>query len=133
MWYSNRFSIIIDKESIKPIWFLGFSGLDVFIMCGGFFIAYYPLKLIFNELVGVAVGIGVFVILGFLLIEMPDHLSIIQHIQMWYSYRFKEPREFFYIPKSEVNKSEKQELDKETLEWMEYKNMIQANREKRMY
>ena len=65
--------------------------------------------------------------LGFLLIEMPNHLSILQHIQMWYEYHYKKPKEYFYIPKSQIVKKDVI-TDEETLEWMEYQEMIQKNR-----
>lgn len=125
MW--NKLYIIIDKKSVKPLLIWKFSGKDITIMVMGFCFGFFPFKTLFGDLYGFVAGISLFCMLGFLLIEMPNHLSILQHIQMWYEYHYKKPKEYFYIPKSQIVKKDVI-TDEETLEWMEYQEMIQKNR-----
>ena len=78
--------------------------------------------------IGLIMGAAMFALVGVLLVEMPDHLSIIQHIQMWYNYRYKQPKEYFYIPKERTHGTVKTNFDEDSKEWIEYQNMIQENR-----
>lgn len=125
MW--NKLYIIIDKKSVKPLLFWKFSGKDIIIMVIGFCFGYFPVKTFFGDLIGLTTGLALFAILGFLLIEMPNNLSILQHVQKWYEYHYKKPKEYFYIPKSKIIKKEVV-TDQETLEWMEYQDMVQKNK-----
>jgi len=125
MW--NKVYIIIDKKNVKPQFIWKFSGGDIIIMGVGSLLAYFPTRAFLGELIALVLGIAIFVILGFLLIEMPNHLSILQHIQMWYNYNYSSPKEYFYIPKSEMIKKEKVR-DKGEQDWLEYQEMIDQNR-----
>lgn len=126
MW--NKLYIIIDKDSIKPLVFWKFSASDLVIMCIGFCFGYFPFKALVGDFVGFCIGVIFFSILGFLFLEMPNHLTILQHLQMFYSYKYKMSKEYFYIPTTEIQKIDKEELDKETIEWNEYQKMIRENR-----
>ena len=125
MW--NKLYIIIDKKSSKPLLFWKFSGKDIVFMVIGFCIGFFPCKFLMNDLVGLVIGGGLFVIVGFMLVEMPDHLNIIEHLKMWYDYTYKKPKEYFYIPISEIKKKTIVESN-ESIEWLEYQDMIQKNR-----
>ena len=81
-----------------------------------------------THFIGLIMGVAMFALVGVLLVEMPDHLSIIQHIQMWYNYRYKQPKEYFYIPKERTHGTVKTNFDEDSKEWIEYQNMIQENR-----
>ena len=125
MW--NKLYIIIDKKSIKPMLFWKFSGKDLVWLVIAFTIGFFPCKVLANDLVAIVIGIGLFVITGFLLVEMPDHLSILEHLKMWYDYTYNKPKEYFYIPVSEIKKTTKIEKN-ESVEWLEYQSMIRNNR-----
>lgn len=125
MW--NKVYIIIDKKNVKPQFIWKFSGGDIIIMGVGSLLGYFPIRAFLGELIALVIGIAIFVILGFLLIEMPNHLSILQHIQMWYNYNYSSPKEYFYIPKSEMVKKEKVK-DQGEQDWLEYQEMIDQNR-----
>lgn len=127
MW-RNKIYIIIDKDSVKPILFWRFSGGDIVVMVVGFCIGFWPVKALFGDMIGLLAGMTIFIILGFLLMEMPNHLSILEHIKMFYEYKYKMPHEYFYIPKSIVNRLKQEVVDEETLEWNEYQRMIEENR-----
>ena len=124
----NKTTIIVDKESVKPNLIWKFSGLDCVFMVAGYLVVYYPVKFFFNDFIGLIMGVAMFALVGVLLVEMPDHLSIIQHIQMWYNYRYKQPKEYFYIPKERTHGTVKTNPDEDSKEWLEYQNMIQENR-----
>lgn len=126
MW--NKLYIIIDKKSVKPILIWKFSGKDLVIMSIAFVIGYFPCTFLFDELVGMVIGSGLFIIVGFLLVELRNHLSILQHIQMWYKYQYKSPKEYFYIPTSEIVETEKNKVSDDSIEWLEYQEMIKKNR-----
>lgn len=126
MW-NNKIYIIINKDSVKPILFWRFSGSDIVIMVIGFCVGFWPTKAFFGDMIGLLVGASVFIVFGFLLMEMPNHLSILDHIKMFYEYKYKTPHEYFYIPKSR-NHVKQNVIDDETLEWNEYQRMIQENR-----
>lgn len=125
MW--NKVYIIIDKKNVKPQFIWKFSGGDIIIMGVGSLLGYFPTRAFLGELIALVIGIAIFVILGFLLIEMPNHLSILQHIQMWYNYNYSSPKEYFYIPKSEMIMKEKVK-DQGEQDWLEYQEMIDQNR-----
>ena len=125
MW--NKLYIIIDKKSIKPMLVWKFSGKDLIWMVIAFTLGFFPCKFLANDLVAIIIGSGLFAITGFLLVEMPDHLSILQHLKMWYDYMYNEPKEYFYIPVSEVKKDTKIEKS-ESKEWIEYQSMVRENR-----
>jgi len=125
MW--NKVYIIIDKKNVKPQFIWKFSGGDIIIMGVGSLLGYFPTRAFLGELIALVIGIAIFVILGFLLIEMPNHLSILQHIQMWYNYNYSSPKEYFYIPKSEMIKKEEVK-DQGEQDWLEYQEMIDQNR-----
>lgn len=127
MW--NKLYIIIDKKSTKPILIWKLSGQDIVVMVIGFCVGFFSTKLFFNDLIALVVGSAFFIVLGFLLLELSNHLSILQHIQKWYRYRYHSPMEYFYIPKSEIKKEKKQNSI-ESLEWQEYQDMIERNRKK---
>ena len=78
MW--NKVYIIIDKKNVKPQFIWKFSGGDIIIMGVGSLLGYFPTRAFLGELIALVIGIAIFVILGFLLIEMPNHLSILQHL-----------------------------------------------------
>ncbi len=126
MW--NKLYIIIDKKSVKQILIWKFSGSDIAIMVVAFCVGYFPCQILFNELVGMVLGAGLFITVGFLLIELRNHLSILQHVQMWYKYRYQTPHEYFYIPETEIIKVEENEKSEEALEWEEYQDMVNRNK-----
>lgn len=125
MW--NKLYIIIDKRSVKPLLIWQFSGFDIVIMVVSFLIGYVPCRVIFDEFVGMVIGVGLLTIAGVMLIELSNHLSILQHIQMWYRYNFKEPKEYFYIPTTEIYKPIKI-VDDEVMQWNDYRETVQRNR-----
>ena len=127
MW--NKLYIIIDRKSTKPILIWKFSLKDIIYMCISYLVGFVPFKLLENEFAGMILGTGLFCIMGFLLIDMPDHLSILEHLKMWYAYEYKKPKEYFYIPETQIVQAEK-EQDDESIEWMKYQEEIKMNQYK---
>lgn len=125
MW--NKLYIIIDRKSTKPQLIWKFSLKDIVYMCIAFLVGYVPFKIAGDEFAGMLFGTGLFCIMGFLLIDLPDHLSVIEHLKMWYDYEYRKPKEYFYIPESEILKKE-EEQDQESMEWFEYQEMIKENK-----
>ena len=111
----NVLTIIIDRASVKPILWWRFSGKDSLTMGAGFLIGFYPTKAVTDDLVGLIAGGVIFILLGILLVEMPNHLSIYDHIKKWYKYKFKDPEAYYYIPQNlyDINQNQNEE-DKDT-------------------
>jgi hypothetical protein len=61
----NKTTIIVDKESVKPILIWKFSGMDCLYMAVGYLVVYYPVKYFFNDLIGLVMGAAMFCSLVF--------------------------------------------------------------------
>lgn len=124
---NNKVYIIVNRESTKALLLWVFSGKDILYITLSYLIVYFPLRAFGDELIALIFGIAFAVITGFLLIDMPDGLSIVEHVKKWYLYNYKEIKEYFYIPSSEIKHSE-QIVDQETQDWQEYMKMINKNK-----
>lgn len=116
----NKLYIIVERASVKSQLIWKFSGGDVVIMGIGFLIFFTLGRAIGNELIALVLGSAVFVIIGFLLVEMPNHLSILEHIKKCYRYYFKTPKSFFYIPEEMKRKENDMDEEEEDSEWIEF-------------
>lgn len=123
----NKVYIIVDKESVKPLFIWKFSGTDIVIMVIGFLFGFYITKAFFDEFYRLIIGGGFAVSLGLLLLEMPDHLSIIQHFVKWYKYRYNQQKVYYYIPKNEISKSDLMPASDEEEEWKLFEETVRQN------
>lgn len=123
----NKLYIIVERASVKSLMFWKFSGGDVVIMGFGFLVFFAIGRGLFDELVGLVLGLGIFIIIGFLLVEMPNHLSILEHIKKCYRYYFKTPKAYYYIPKDvRTTRSTNVDEEEEDPEWIEFQNRMKG-------
>ncbi|MCF0105627.1 MAG: hypothetical protein HUJ76_04845 [Parasporobacterium sp.] len=122
----NKVYIIVDKKSVKPLLIWLFSGSDLIVISAGFLAVFYGSKLFVSEIYGLMMALCVAACIGLLLIEMPDHLSILQHLQMWYRYMNSE-KTYYYIPKSEIERIDIIPADNEDEEWIRFREEVERN------
>lgn len=123
----NKVYIIVDKESVKPLFIWKFSGSDIVIMVIGFLIGFYGTKAFSEDIYGLIIGSGIAVSIGLMLLEMPDHLSIIQHLIKWYNYRYRQQKVYYYFPKSEISRHDLMPSSSEEEEWINFEETIRRN------
>ena len=124
---NNKVYIIVNRESTKALLLWVFSGKDILYITLSYLIVYFPLRTFGDELIALIFAVAFAIITGFLLIDMPDGLSIVDHVKKWYRYNYKEIKEYYYIPHSEIEHTE-EIIDQETQDWKEYMSMINRNK-----
>lgn len=123
----RKLYIIVERASVKSLMFWKFSGGDIVIMGIGFLVFFALGRLLFGEAIGLVFGLSVFIIIGFLLVEMPNHLSILEHIKKCYRYYFKIPKNYYYIPENtrpEVKVNN--DFEEEDAEWIAFQNRMKG-------
>ncbi|MDQ0361563.1 hypothetical protein [Breznakia pachnodae] len=93
----NNYKIIIDSGKSKQKIFIVFDLPEAAIVLAVFIASYYLLsEFILSPIMPFVIAIGIAFIIGFMFIEMPNHLSIWEHIKLVVNYFFKEPKAYYY-------------------------------------
>mgnify|MGYP000031519964 FL=1 len=103
----NSLKIIINKGKKKEK-FLFFLSLDqIFKITILFLVTFYVSKKLIGEFYALIVGFGVIAFYAVLCFDLPDHLSMSEHIKLAFNFYTKQPKNYLYY--KEVNVQEKEE------------------------
>lgn len=95
----DKYKIIVDSGKTKEKIFLLFSLKEGFIILGTMIVIYFLLDKLIGGVLPFVIGVGFAIIVGFMFIEMPNHLNIWQHVQLVLNYFMKTPKAYYYYIK----------------------------------
>lgn len=99
----DKYKIVVDSGKTKEKIFLLFSLKEGFIILGTMIVIYFLLEKLIGGILPFVIGVGFAIIVGFMFVEMPNHLNIWQHVQLLLHYFMKTPKAYYYyIRKTKV-------------------------------
>ena len=100
----NSLKIIINKGKKKEK-FLFFLSLDqIFKITILFLVTFYVSKKLIGEFYALIVGFGVIAFYAVLCFDLPDHLSMSEHIKLAFNFYTKQPKNYLYYKEVKILK-----------------------------
>ena len=104
----NSLKIIINKGKKKEK-FIFFLSIDqVFIIAIIFIATFYISKKLIGEFYALMIGFGSMAFYAVLCFELPDHLSMMEHIKLFFNFLTNQPKNYLYYKEINIEKEEEE-------------------------
>ena len=104
----NSLKIIINKGKRKEK-FIFFLSIDqVFIIAIIFIATFYISKKLIGEFYALMIGFGSMAFYAVLCFELPDHLSLMEHIKLFFNFLRNQPKNYLYYKEINIEKEEEE-------------------------
>ena len=104
----NSLKIIINKGKKKEK-FIFFLSIDqVFKITIIFLATFYISKKLIGEFYALMIGFGAMAFYAVLCFELPDHLSMLEHIKLFFNFLTNQPKNYLYYNEINVEKEEEE-------------------------
>ena len=104
----NSLKIIINKGKKKEK-FIFFLSIDqVFKITIIFLATFYISKKLIGEFYALMIGFGAMAFYAVLCFELPDHLSMLEHIKLFFNFLTNQPKNYLYYKEINVEKEEEE-------------------------
>ena len=104
----NSLKIIINKGKKKEK-FIFFLSIDqVFKITIIFLATFYISKQLIGEFYALMIGFGAMTFYAVLCFELPDHLSMLEHINLFFNFLTNQPKNYLYYKEINVEKEEEE-------------------------
>ncbi|RGH99734.1 hypothetical protein DW704_11135 [Coprobacillus sp. AM26-5AC] len=104
----NSLKIIINKGKKKEK-FIFFLSIDqVFKITIIFIATFYISKKLIGEFYALMIGFGSMAFYAVLCFELPDHLSMMEHIKLFFNFLTNQPKNYLYYKEINIEKEEEE-------------------------